>query len=129
MPNMMNACRSLIFSGSASPRSIMPASDSAVSWCSMTCSATDSRRPRSSAFVSRSSSGDAPLDVLEQRADVERLVKVVGQQLQAENLLANQLLGGEPQRRILAMKVVRIELNMSLRRLLSASSRRPIISA
>jgi len=34
----------------------------------------------------------ATLDVLEQRTDVERLVEVVGKQLEAENLLPDQLL-------------------------------------
>jgi hypothetical protein len=38
---------------------------------------------------------------LEQRSDVERFVEVVGQQLEAENLLANRLLVADLRRRIL----------------------------
>jgi hypothetical protein len=38
---------------------------------------------------------DAALDVLEERGDIERFMEVVGEQLEAEDLLPDQLLGRE----------------------------------
>ena len=63
----------------------------------MTCSATDSSRPRSSLPAGLSSGGMRLFDFLEERRDVERLVEVERQQLETQNLLPNLLFGCDPQ--------------------------------